>query len=156
MEITHTNLKNKQAFYGFRKAFIQNPVIPHPARFLLILLLTYKGKNNACWPSQGDLSKKMGVSKDTIRKYLGILEKEGYLITKSRGVGRSLLYTPSYWKISAGKEESTEKDLEPGEITIHEPDEFSTTRSIVSGNKNSTFKIGKDLFNQKRKELGLI
>lgn len=152
------NLKgqlDKQLFYGFRKAFIRNSSIPVEARLLLILLITYLGKNKNCWASQGKLAKDMGCDVDTVRKYLRILQEAGHLIMQNRGIGRSLLYTPSYLIISAGKTEKIEKNTKPAEILSQTPTETPEHRSITSGNKEETI-TGKELFDKKRKELGLI
>ncbi len=156
MEKIDSKSNDKQSFYGFRKAFIKDFEISMEARFLLILLLTYKGKNSTCWPSIGELSKRMGKNKDTVRKYLRELEAKGYLKTRSRGIGRSHLYTPSYWKISAGQTTHTQKNEKPAEETICQPAESTLNRSISSGNKDNGFKTGKDLFDKKRKELELL
>jgi len=141
--------------YAFRKAFIRNEKFPLEARFLLILLITYKGKNESCWPSQGTLGKVMNRNKDTVRKYLKVLSDAGHLKIKSRGMGRSLLYTPSYWKISASKVVNKEEEEKPTETSRQEPAETLAHRSISSGNKEKKNK-GKEIFNKKRKELGLM
>ncbi len=156
METNNFKPKDKQSFYGFRKAFIKNPEVSALARFTLILLLTFKGKNDGCWPSVGTLAKHLGLNRDTVRKYTNELVEKGYLIKHSRGIGRSLLYIPSYWKISLGSNYIDNQKDKPTEKTIHQPDEFTLNRSISSGNKDSTFKTGKELFDQKRKELNLI
>lgn len=146
-----TDKENKTAFYGFRKAFIKNSSIPLEARFLLILLMTYKGKNNSCWPSIGEISRRYGKNRDTVRKYLIALEKEGHLRITSRGIGRSNLYTPSYWKISTGQP----NDYKPTEESISQPNETTLNRSISSENKDKNNINLRQLFEQKRKELGL-
>ncbi len=146
-----TNQESKTVFYGFRKAFIKNSSIPLEARFLLILLMTYKGKNNSCWPSIGEISKRYGKNRDTVRKYLIVLEKEGHLKIVSRGIGRSNLYTPSYWKISAGHP----TDNKPTEESLPQPNEITLNRSISSENKDKNNINMRQLFEQKRKELGL-
>lgn len=148
--------KDKQSFYGFRKAFIKNPEVSALARFTLILLLTFKGKNSGCWPSVGTLAKHLRLNRDTVRKYTNELVEKGYLIKYSRGIGRSLYYIPSYWKISSGSNHSDNQKDKPTEEKIHQPTEITLNRSISSGNKDSTFKNGKELFNKRRKELGLI
>ena len=146
---------NKRVFYGFRKAFIQNNEISPLARFTLIMLFTFKGKNESCWPSVGKLASCMGINRDTTRKYINELVSKGYVIKKSRGIGRSLLYTPSYWKISSGNNKKKVEKTEPAEKTIHQPAEITLNRSINTENKDKAFKSGKELFEQKRKELGL-
>lgn len=145
-----------QLYYGFRKAFLKNEKLPLEARFIIVLLFTYKGKNKECWPSQGELAKRMNRDIDTVRKYLMILRQEGYLKIVSRGIGRSLLYTPSYMKISVGSLVEKNNSQEPVEIAKQEPIETPTQRSIVSKNKDNGLLIGKELFDKKRKELGLI
>lgn len=127
--------ESKQLFYGFRKAFIKNSHIPLEARFLIVLLFTYVGKNKKCWPSQGELAKRMDRNTDTVRKYLGVLEREGHLKIESQGIGRSLLYAPSYWKISAGKAANRDGEEKPTEIPRHELAEALGHRSINPGNK---------------------
>ena len=148
-------VNDKPAFYGFRKAFIKNNSLPLESRFLLILLMTYKGKNQSCWPSIGELSSKFGKNKDTVRKYLIVLEQAGYLKINSRGIGRSRLYTPSYFKISAGSINNPMQNPQPNEILLHQPIESTLNRSISLGNKDNGFKNAKELFDEKRKELGL-
>lgn len=148
--------EDKQIFYGFRKAFIQNSEVSMESRFLLILLLTYKGTNPSCWPSIGELSKKYAKNKDTVRKYLKELEAKGFLKIQSRGIGRSNLYTPSYRKISAGTVAITKPYTKPPEETTYQPTESTLNRSISSGNKDNGFKTGKELFDLKRKELDLL
>jgi hypothetical protein len=155
MEKTNDNLKSKTAFYGFRKAFIHNADISPESRLLLIDLMTYKGENTECWPSQTKLSKDIGRNKDSIRKYLKELISNGYLKVHSRGIGRSLLYAPSYWKISSGYVKDKSKDEKPAEEIVDQPAESTLNRSISSGNKVNEFKSGKELFDQKRKELEL-
>lgn len=149
------SIGSKQS-YGFRKAFIRDGNIPLEARFLLILLMTYKGKNENCWPSQGTLGKDMNLSRDTVRKYLKVLSGAGHLKIKFRGIGRSLLYEPSYWKISAGKAGNGKEEGKPTEIPRHEPAENLGHRSISSGNKERECLKGRELFDKKRRELGLI
>lgn len=155
MEVKETSLKYKGEFYGFRKAFIKSPELSAMARFTLILLVCYLGKNKHCWPSVGELSKCLRVNKDTTRKYLKELEKRSHLIIKSRGIGRSHLYTPSYYRISSGPGQIICQETKPAEETIHRPAEIALNRSISSGNKDKGLKTGKELFDQKRKELGL-
>lgn len=155
MEKINTSF-DKKFFYGFRKVFIKNYTIPAYARFLLILLFTFKGKNTNCWPSIGTLSKCLGLNKDTTRKYLKVLEKEGYLKIESRGIGRSNRYTPSYCKFSSGSQSQKTEIIKPAEETIRQPSDSTLNRSINSENKVSTFKTGKELFDQRRRELGLL
>lgn len=121
----------KIAFYGFRKAFIKNVGVPVHARLLLILLMTYKGKNEFCWVSQGLLANIMLCHRDSVRKYLRILQKKGYLKAKQRGIGRSLLYAPSYTPIYAGLNGRT---LPPNEKGRQRPNDFHRALSINSGN----------------------
>ena len=102
-----------------------------------------------------ELSKRCGKNKDTIRKYLKELVTKGYLKTQSRGIGRSHLYTPSYCKTSSGFSTNIQQGEKPAEKTIHQPAETTLNRSISSGNKYNGFKTGKELFDQKRRELGL-
>jgi biotin operon repressor len=156
MEFSNNKLKDKQAFYGFRKAFIRNTDLSPEARLILIIMMTHKGKNSYCWPSHRTLCKELGRNRDSIRKYIKELIFHGYLVTKSQGIGRSLLYTPSYWKISAGSTSTTKQDEKPAEENIHQPADSTLNRSISSGNKDRGFKTGKELFDQKRRELGLI
>jgi len=143
--------------YGFRKAFIQNVCLPLEARFLLILLMSFKGKNKDCWPSQRKLATVMGRSKDTVHKYLNILRKEGYLSVKTRGIGRSLLYAPSYWKISAGGDDKSTEIKKPAEISTQEPAETTPLRSISSGNKEKVINENEGIEQVRRKliQLGL-
>lgn len=122
---------NKQNFYGFRKAFIKNDKLLVNARFLLIVLMCFKGKNESCWVSQGKLAKIMICHRDSIRKYLRILQKSGYLKIKRRGVGRSLLYAPSYTPIYVGLGGRT---LLPNENDRQRPAGFVRVLSIDSGN----------------------
>lgn len=154
MKIMNTS-KDKNLFYGFRKAFIKNNTLPLEARFLLILLMTYKGKNKSCWPSIGEISKRMGKNRDTVRKYLIVLETSGHLIIESRGIGRSHLYSPSYIKISSGITNINET-TKPAEKYIYQPNESTLNRSINSGNKEKDFISGKDLFLSRKKQFGLI
>lgn len=149
----NTNI-SKQSFYGFRKAFIQNTEITLEAKFLLILLKSHLGKNPTCWPSLSTLGRKMGRSRDSVRKYLKELQTKGYLNTFSRGIGRSHAYAPSYFKISAGDSLKTNQFIEPAEKTRPQPDESFRDRSIVSGNKDNSLKTGKELFDETRKRLG--
>lgn len=123
---------NKQSFFGFRKAFIKNDKIPVYARFLLIVLMCFKGKNEYCWVSQGKLAEIMCSHRDTVRKNLRILQKRGYLKAQMRGIGRSLLYAPSYTPIYAGLGDTT---LRPNENERQRPVEFPRALSIDSGNK---------------------
>lgn len=143
MEKINLNNQNVNNFhYGFRKAFIKNTNFALEARFLLILLMTYKGKNTNCWPSQGELGRVMNRSRDSVRKYLTILEEAGHLKVKSRGIGRSLLYEPSYWGIYAGTKEKHNKEGKPAEIPRLQPTESFRDRSISLGNKEE--KINKN------------
>ena len=155
MKKVNYNLNNKQTFYGFRKAFLKNPEVSMEARFLIVLLFCYKGKNLFCWPSMGELSRICGKNKDTIRKYFKELEIHNYLKIRSRGIGRSHLYTPSYCRISSGSNQSETPIAKPAEETMHQPDETTLNRSISSGNKDNGFKTGKELLDQKRRELGI-
>lgn len=156
MEGVSLNLKGKKAaFHGFRKAFIQNSEISALARFVLVLLITFKGKNEVCWPSVGTLAKHLGLNKDTTCKYINELVRKGFLIKRSRGIGRSLLYAPSYWKISSGSNYINGQEARLTEKTLHQPTETTLNRSIDSGNKDTESLKGKELFNKRRKELGL-
>lgn len=123
--------KNTPIFYGFRKAFLKNDQIPVPARFLLVLLMSFKGKNEYCWVSQGKLAKIMCSHRDTVRKNLRILQKNGYLKIKMQGIGRSLNYAPSYMPIYVGLRGKT---LRPDENERQRPAGFPRLLSINSGN----------------------
>lgn len=155
-KISLDRTNSKFIHHGFRKAFIRNSILSPESRLLLIILMSYKGENSQCWPSVGSLSKNLGRNRDSVRKYIKELKSNGYLITNSRGMGRSLLYTPSYWGISAGPLTIIQQDEQPAEKTVHQPDETTLNRSIVSENKDNKFKSGKELFDQKRKELELL
>ena len=155
MEISNTNSKNKPAFYGFRKAFIQSTELSVEAKFLLIDLMTYKGMHAECWPSQAKLSRDIGRNKDSVRKYLKELISNGHLMVRSRGIGRSILYAPSYWKISSGQGIKTPDDVKVAEETKVQPTESTLNRSIDSKNKDNTLK-GIELCKQTLREHGLI
>ena len=117
--------EDKKIYYGFRKAFIQSSVISLEARFLLVLLMTYKGKNAYCWPSQGELGRRLNRSRSTVRKYLMILKTKGHLRIERRGIGRSLSYFPNYLPI---------QKIKPDKRVRQEPGQILTARSIDSGN----------------------
>lgn len=153
--IVNTN-KPKQSVYGFRKAFIKNPSLSIEARFLLILLITFKGINPTCWPSLATLAKIMNRSRDSVRKYLKELRINGFLKIASRGIGRSHSYTPSYIKIYAGKSNELNQSPKPAEETLQRPDESFRDRSIVSGNINKDLKTGKNLFYETGRRLGFV
>lgn len=130
-----------QVYHGFRKAFIKNNNISLEARFLLILLFTYKGNNSSCWPSQGTLSKIINRSRRTVSKYLQELASSGYLKISSRGYGRSLLYYPNYLPVQKEK-------TKPDKTVTQEPTQVITARTIVSGNiDNDTIKIRREYVN---------
>lgn len=148
----NSKLTSKSMHQGFRKAFIQNKDLPLEARFLLILLMTYKGLHEYCYPSQGTLAKILNRNTDSVRKYMNILEQEGYVKIKSRGIGRSLNYAPSYFKISVGTSQISKQPSKPPVIIREEPPESVGNRSISSRNIVKTLS-GKELFEQKRREL---
>lgn len=157
MEKIKANEKiTKEGFYGFRKAFIKNKEISLESRFIMILLMTFKGKNETCWPSLGTLAKIANRSSDSIRKYLKELKINGYLKVVSRGIGRSLSYAPSYLKVYAGYVEKIDNPDKRAEIIRQGPDDISRDRSITSGNKEKDLKIGKELFDETRKKYGFL
>lgn len=149
-----TQVVSKNLHFGFRKAFIRNAQLPTGARLLLIDLMTYKGVNYSCWPSQSTLSKDMGQSTDTVRKYMNLLVKEGYVVVKSRGIGRSLDYIPSYHKLLASKPIEKTQSPEPPEPIRQEPVEIVGHRSIDPGNIVKTIS-GKERFDKQRRKLHL-
>ena len=156
MEIKELKSSKHKLLYGFRKAFIQDANISMGARFLLILLMTYKGMNDFCWPSVRELSNKFGKNKDTVRKHLRELEQKGYLVTRSRGIGRSHLYIPTYHKNSSGLTANISFKQKPTEENIVQPAESTLNRSVTLGNKDKETIDGWALFEEKRKELGLL
>jgi biotin operon repressor len=132
IETQNSFLNDNKAKYAYRKAFLMDVKILVKARFLLVLLFCFKGNNEYCWPSEGTLGKIMGCSRDSIRKYLRILQKHGNLKIQRRGIGRSLLYAPSYLPIYAGQ---MSKKVVPVENQRREPAEFQRVLSINTENK---------------------
>lgn len=121
---------DNKIYHGFRKSFIQNGSISLEARFILVLLMTYKGKNENCWPSQGTLGKNINRSRRTVSKYLKELERRGFLKISSRGYGRSLLYSPNYLPVQ-------KVNTKPAKTATQRPTQTITARSIDSENIDS-------------------
>lgn len=149
-------IPNRYGLHGFRKAFIKNTDLSPEARLLLIILMSFKGKNINCWPSLKTLSKSLGRNTDSVAKYLKELKSAGYLKVKSRGIGRSNSYTPSYFKLSSGINTNRNDEFKKASEELpHQPTESTLSRSIYSGNIDRGLIKGKELFDKRRKELGL-
>ena len=100
-----------------RRTFLKNTDLSLSARFLLVLLMTFKGANQSCWPSSRTLAKICRVDPRSIYSWRKELEKFGYLKTERRGKNKSLRYWPSY--IPKYREQQPETTTGVGGASTH-------------------------------------
>ena len=111
------NIKiTKRTTLGVRQAFIRKTILSHGSRFLYVLLMTYKGSDFSCFPSENSLAKVCGVNERTIRRWTEELKKNGFIETKRRGFNKSLSYRlDRYLKLNS-QQPTTQNDLKTGVV----------------------------------------
>jgi len=63
------------------------------AKLTYAMLLKYAWENDHCFPGQDRLANDMGVSRQTVNKYIKELQKKDYVSIKRQGQGRPNVYT---------------------------------------------------------------
>jgi len=102
--------------HGVRKAFIKNRRLSLGARFLIWVLMAYKGSDDYCYPSLHCLGLVCGVHRSTIKRWIKELKCSGYLKTKPRGFKKTLLFFPSYTPKYKARLGDTQNSLNTGAV----------------------------------------
>lgn len=89
------------------------------AKLLWGVLRRYAGQDGVAWPKQGRLAADLKVGERTVRRWLSVLVREGYIRTTRRGTGRFSSAYEFLWKTS----------YETGQMSL----ELAPDRTEVSG-----------------------
>lgn len=71
---------------------LRDPTLSSPACRLYGLLRSYAWDTEECWPGQEGLGKILGLSDDSVRRYLKELVEHDLVVVKRRGQGQTNLY----------------------------------------------------------------
>ena len=137
---------------GDRKYFSMIPhyIVNHSTAYEQSLYLVMKriaGEDGSCWASPIRVGKMMGVSANTVRKYLSKLEKRGWV----KIVGKSGKTKPTneyevvdLWELNmqfyAKKESSTDEQSQKESSTGEKKVQLVSLVSSTGGNKEETIK----------------
>ena len=99
-------------------------------KLVLICLANHVGPDGTCWPSQSTVSEYSGLSRETINRTLGSLEKQGIILSVQRRdqSGRDLAKT---YILNLPKEKGTLTKSSPGETE----DQSGVTENHTGGAK---------------------
>lgn len=101
----------------FRGYLVPECLLPYQgistgAKLCLAVMHRYIGKNEQGWPGQETIAAKMGVSLRTLQGYIAELEKDGFLESIQRGLGKPNLYKAK-WHPIYDEDDGTTAGLDP-------------------------------------------
>lgn len=108
-------MKNDQ-FVQVKNEFLRKN-LPPTAKLLQIVLISYLIDKDICFPSVGTLARLIGVSKNSIRKHLKILENRGFLEIIQQE-GRPHLFRPIYGQVKMQKHGKAKQSTGSGKNTL--------------------------------------
>jgi len=96
------DLATQRGWTGVPNFILESKDISVGAKLTYAMLLKYAREMDQCFPGQDRLAKDMGCGERSVRRWLGELEKSGYITVKQRGQGRPNLYTvhmkAAFWR----------------------------------------------------------
>jgi len=111
----------KEFHHSYKQSFIRNSRISAGARFLYLLIYSYRDKEGRSFPSREKLLKDSGFSKHSYYKYLNELKSGGFIISRSRRTGDGTLGTAVYVFPGSGNSaegSGADKELHPAESKV--------------------------------------
>lgn len=87
MDITKTAFIDSKGYGKIYKKQMKDPTVPLVSKALLAYLSSYAGSGTSAYPKREKILRDMNMGKDTFAKYMGLLEKSGYISRKRIPVG---------------------------------------------------------------------
>lgn len=118
--------------------------LTNPEVRIFSAILSYKYGDNKIFPSQGNIAKRLNISRRMVNKHIQNLAKKGYLSIKKRGYSMSNEYLIREEKFSDDKKLSEDSDLSNEKNVSHQLRTKILTKNTEVNNKSNKMIIDKD------------
>jgi hypothetical protein len=82
----------KHGFTQLPRYVLQDKRLSFGARLTYAVLLSYAWQEDSCFPGQERMSKDLGTTDRSVRRFLAELKDKGYIDWKQQGLGRPNIY----------------------------------------------------------------
>jgi hypothetical protein len=82
----------KHGFTQLPRYVLQDKKLTFGARLTYAVLLSYAWQEDSCFPGQERMSKDLGTTDRSVRRFLGELKDKGYIDWKQQGLGKPNIY----------------------------------------------------------------
>lgn len=81
-----------EGFTQIPNFLLRNADLSMGAKLAYSMFLSYAWGNEFCFPGQETLARDIGVARQSVNRFIGELERAGYIQVKRRGLGKTNLY----------------------------------------------------------------
>jgi DNA-binding transcriptional regulator YhcF (GntR family) len=119
----------REGFTQVPNGILRDPNLSVGAKLAYATLLSYAWQKDRCFPGQGTMATDMGVSEDSVNRYLKELVEKGFISAKRRGLKLTNLYTIlARTRKSQNPEISGSRNLD---LRVQEPDICGTNNTQI-------------------------